>query len=66
MSADYLAKAAEKIDQWEERLRAANEKPGHSRKVELTHYQAEKIARAWLELAAIERGVAPESSGEET
>lgn len=57
MSIDYLAKAAEKIDQWEERLRDTNKVPGTQRKTELSPDQAEKIARAWIELAAIERGV---------
>lgn len=49
MSNDYLAKAAEKIDQWEQACNARG----------LLRSEAERIARAWIQLAAIERGVTP-------
>ena len=55
MSTDYLAKAAEKIDQWEQAIRDRGTAHGGT----TSPAQAEKIARAWIELAAIERGVTP-------
>lgn len=57
-TSEYLAKAAEKIDQWEAACRTRNARFGH-RKAEVTPDEAQSIARAWLELAAIERGVTP-------
>ena len=63
MSIDYLAKAAEKIDQWEKEARNRNQKYGVGRQPDLKPEQAEEIARAWIELAAIERGVTPSQDG---
>ena len=65
MSIDYLAKAAEKIDQWEKEARNISQKYGVGRQPDLKPDQAEKIARAWIELAAIERGVAAAPTEEE-
>lgn len=62
----YLAKVAAKIDQWEKEIRTENQGYRSGGKSDLRPAQAEKIARAWIELAAIERGVAPMPSGEES
>lgn len=62
MSTDYLAKAAEKIDQWEHAIRDRNREHGWAT---TSPNQAEQIARAWIELAAIERGVAAAPTEEE-
>ena len=45
-TSEYLAKAAEKIDQWEAACRTQNARFGH-RKAEVTPDEAQSIARPW-------------------
>lgn len=54
-TARYLTKAAAAIEKWEQAVRDRDSKHRWTTSPD----QAEKIARAWIELAAIERGVTP-------